>query len=383
MTRLKNIDYLIFIPYIVLCTIGIIMVYSASANIGTQNGGSPTSYLIKQSMFVVVSLVIVFIMTRIKLSKLQNMVALNLGWGLFLAVLIGLRVVGKSINGAAGWIQLGPINIQPAEFIKYFIIIYLADVISRNEDEILEYGKIFSLRNNPIMKTYCQVIILILLILIQPDTGNATICFIIALTMILANGVSWKKSATIIGLGISAIAFGLFIVSSSNLNKSNWYGLQRIVSFSNPFKFENGSGQQLINSYYAISNGGIFGKGLGNSIQKTGYLPEPNTDFIISIMSEELGMIFVLIVLALMAILILRILLLGIRNTSTYQSLICYGVAAYLTIQVFFNFGGVIGLIPITGVTFPFISYGGSSIITLSLSIGTVLNISRRQKRQS
>ncbi|KIO95567.1 Cell division protein FtsW [Levilactobacillus brevis] len=149
----------------------------------------------------------------------------------------------------------------------------------------------------------------------------------------------------------------------------------------NPFEHSQSVGQQLVNSYYALSNGGIFGVGWGNSIQKTGYLPEPNTDFIMAILAEELGLITALAVIMLLFVIILRTTLVGVRSNSTYQALICYGAATYLTVQTLFNLGGVLGMLPITGVTFPFISYGGSSTWTLALVLGLVMNISARQKR--
>jgi cell division protein FtsW len=175
----------------------------------------------------------------------------------------------------------------------------------------------------------------------------------------------------------------LFLVPLSKTDLfSNSYQLQRIIAFTNPFGHATGAGQQLVNSYYAISNGGLFGVGLGNSVQKTGYLPEPNTDFIMAILTEELGAIGAICVMALLTFIIARIVLIGVRSTHPYHSLICYGVATYMTIQTLFNMGGVLGVLPITGVTFPFISYGGSSILTLSFCLGLVLNISGRQHQE-
>jgi cell division protein FtsW len=137
-----------------------------------------------------------------------------------------------------------------------------------------------------------------------------------------------------------------------------------------------------VNSYYAISNGGLTGVGIGNSLQKRGFLPEPNTDFIMSITAEELGLIGVILVMLLLAVIVGRIIYIGVRSANTFNTLVCYGIAAYLTIQAFINVGGIVGLIPITGVTFPFVSYGGSSMMVLTLSLGLVLNIAAREKRQ-
>lgn len=136
-----------------------------------------------------------------------------------------------------------------------------------------------------------------------------------------------------------------------------------------------------MNSYYAISNGGLFGVGLGNSIQKRGYLPEPNTDFIMSIISEELGLIGIIIILCLLAFIVCRAIYIGIHSENTFNIMVCYGVATYFALQAFVNIGGVVGFLPITGVTFPFISYGGSSMMSLTLCLGLLINVSAQEKK--
>lgn len=380
MSRFKNLDYFLFIPYIIMSVIGIIMVYSASANIGIQNGGSPLSYFKKQLFYVILSVIIVVLMSRFKLSKLRNKQFLSSLEIIFFVVLVGLLAFGATINGAAGWIRVGPFSLQPAEFVKFFLIIRLANIIDAKQDIITRsaadwWGQLWP--------TMVRCGILIILIFAQPDAGGAAINFAIVFVIFMTSGISWKKAVSFLFGGVvlvyAAINFILVPMSKSSMF-SNSYQLQRIIAFTNPFGHATGAGQQLVNSYYAISNGGLFGVGLGNSVQKTGYLPEPNTDFIMSILTEELGAIGAICVMALLTFIIARTVLIGIRSNSTYQSLICYGVATYLTIQTLFNMGGVLGALPITGVTFPFISYGGSSILTLSLCLGLVLNVSNRQR---
>ncbi len=377
--RLKHLDLFIFLPYIILCILGVIMVYSASANIGIQNGGSPKSYLIKQVIFVLVSLGLVFGTTALNLKKIRNQRLLHFLGYLFVAVLFGLLAVGKTVNGAAGWIPIGGINIQPAEFAKFYLIILIADAIAKDQDELtISTAKWWQTLRYPLI----IVLMILVLILLQPDVGGAAINFTIVFAMLIASGFSWKRGVTyLLALVGSAYAILMFIlVPLSESGRIHSYQLSRITAFVDPFKHATGVGQQLVNSFYAISNGGLFGSGLGNSIQKTGYLPEPNTDFIMAILTEELGAFTTIVVMAVLALIIFRTVLIGIRSSSAYQSLICYGVATYLTIQALFNMGGVVGLLPITGVTFPFISYGGSSMMTLALCIGMVLNISGRQR---
>lgn len=363
----------------ILSIFGIVMVYSASADIGTQNGGSPGSYLVKQAIYVVLGLMILTVMVLMNLQKLRDKTVLKYAGYVALGSLFLLLVMGQTINGAAGWFHVGPVSIQPAEFVKFYLIIWLANVIAQRQDRIQLEGWWVTMRQPLII--CCGIVGLILL---QPDLGGATINGAIIFVMILASGFNSRLAKTIF-VGAFFIIVGVFfpiLIKISELGfAKNVYQLQRIVAFVNPFEHSQSVGQQLVNSYYALSNGGIFGVGWGNSIQKTGYLPEPNTDFIMAILAEELGLITALAVIMLLFVIILRTTLVGVRSNSTYQALICYGAATYLTVQTLFNLGGVLGMLPITGVTFPFISYGGSSTWTLALVLGLVMNISARQKR--
>lgn len=379
MRKLKYLDYWLLVPYMILSIFGIVMVYSASADIGTQNGGSPGSYLVKQAIYVVLGLMILTVMVLMNLQKLRDKTVLKYAGYVALGSLFLLLVMGQTINGAAGWFHVGPVSIQPAEFVKFYLIIWLANVIAQRQDRIQLEGWWVTMRQPLII--CCGIVGLILL---QPDLGGATINGAIIFVMILASGFNSRLAKTIF-VGAFFIIVGVFfpiLIKISELGfAKKVYQLQRIVAFVNPFEHSQSVGQQLVNSYYALSNGGIFGVGWGNSIQKTGYLPEPNTDFIMAILAEELGLITALAVIMLLFVIILRTTLVGVRSNSTYQALICYGAATYLTVQTLFNLGGVLGMLPITGVTFPFISYGGSSTWTLALVLGLVMNISARQKR--
>jgi cell division protein FtsW len=170
----------------------------------------------------------------------------------------------------------------------------------------------------------------------------------------------------------------IFMVNPTFITKR--YQYQRVLAMLHPFQMEKTAGAQLVNSFYAISNGGIFGVGLGNGIQKRGYLPEPHTDFIIAVISEELGLVGVIVVLGLLAIIVIRIIQIGIRAKKNYDSLVCYGVATMFMTQIILNVGGSIGLVPLTGVTLPFLSYGGSSMLILSIALGIVLNLDATRK---
>ncbi|WP_461239640.1 FtsW/RodA/SpoVE family cell cycle protein [Paucilactobacillus sp. N302-9] len=372
-------DYYLFVPYLILCLIGIVMVYSSSADIASQNGGSPTAYLIKQAVYVVVGFVVLVFVRSINIKILQSpKILLIFAIGL-LGSLVFVRLFGQAVNGARGWINLGFMSIQPAEVCKIFLVLYLARMLSQNENRIQQ--SFVSSVMGPLLIAGSMI----LLILIQPDLGGAVINAAIVAIMLLASGISWRKGVSIVFGGIAAFIFVVLPVLTKMAQNSSIksYKLQRIIAFVNPFGTARGAGSQLVNSYYAISNGGIFGRGLGNSIQKMGYLPEPNTDFILAVISEELGLVAILIILTLLTIIIARTIWLGVRADDAYSSLICYGVATFITVETLFNVGGVVGLLPITGVTFPFISYGGSSMLVLCAALGCVLNISKQEQKQA
>lgn len=373
--NLHFIDYYLLVPYLLLCATGIVMVYSSSAAIEMQNGGTPQGYLIKQSIYVILGILTVTFFANCSLKFFRRPKFLGYSTLLMLGLLLFVLILGRAVNGAKGWISLGVISIQPAEFCKLYLILYMADRMARARQHGVHFLETKA-AVGPLL-IYCAVIGLIL---IQPDTGGAAINATIVLVMLMACDLRWGFSVSLI-VGVPIL--GYFLLEQAVIN--GWfhggYQAQRFIAFMNPFGNANGSGSQLVNSYYAISNGGIFGVGLGNSVQKMGYLPEPNTDFIMAITSEELGLVGVSIILILLLILICRMIQLGVRSDSLYQTLICYGAATFFSIETLFNIGGVLGLLPITGVTFPFISYGGSSMLVLSATVGIIMNISIQQNK--
>ncbi len=369
-------DWMIAGPYIILSCLGIVMVYSASAGIQMQNGQRPLSYLIRQLIYVLMGLVVFILFSSVRLDKLRNPGFLRWFFRILLVLLIVVRVHGAAINGAHGWLHLGFFNIQPAEVCKLFLILYLANQFAHVSERGLSY------KSAQAWKPTILLGVLLLLIIIQPDIGGFTINATIAIVIVLASGIPLSISLSVLGLGVFMLAFGVPTMAHVFVGHIHNYQAARFVAFIDPFQHARGIGSQLVNSYYAISNGGFHGAGLGNSIQKMGYLPEPNTDFIMSIIAEELGLIGVTIILVLLATIILHTVRLGVKTHSMYEALVCYGVGAFISVETLFNIGGVLGLLPITGVTFPFISYGGSSMLVLCASIGLVENISIRRKRE-
>lgn len=375
--KIKQLDPWIAFPYLGLCIIGIIMVYSASAGIEMQNGGSPTGYLIRQTIFVVMGIVIAMVVAMMRLAILRHPRLLMIFFAALLVMLLYVKIFGTAVNGAQGWINLGFFSIQPAEIAKLFLIVYLANQFAHYNEQAGVYN-IWSTRY-PLIITA----LLLVLILIQPDFGGFAINSAIVIVMFLGSEINWRKGVQLLLAFLAAIVIGLPLFARFIVNHFHGYQVNRFVAYINPFGNNSGVGNQLVNSYYAISNGGLTGVGLGNSIQKMGYLPEPNTDFILAIISEEMGWLMVAVILILMMIIVCRTIQLGVRVNSLYQALLCYGVATFIAVETFFNVGGVSGLLPITGVTLPFISYGGSSMLVLSAAIGLVLNVSRLYRQHN
>ena len=221
---------------------------------------------------------------------------------------------------------------------------------------------------------------------IFPDLGNATILLLVSLLMYTVSGIAYRWFSTILGLlagGSILFLTAIRLIGVETFSKIPVFGYvaKRFSAFFNPFDDLAGAGHQLANSYYAMVNGGWLGLGLGNSIEKRGYLPEAHTDFVFSIVIEEFGFVGAGLVLALVFFLILRIILVGICAKNPFNSMVAIGVGGMMLIQVFVNIGGISGLIPSTGVTFPFLSQGGNSLLVLSVAIAFVLNIDASEKR--
>ncbi|CDR74912.1 FtsW/RodA/SpoVE family cell cycle protein [Lactobacillus delbrueckii] len=369
-------DYRIFIVYLLLMTIGVIAVYSASSEILLINGFKATVYGQKQLLYAFFGVLICLACYSINLDYLRR--GKLLLW--LLVIVAGLLVYvlffGQAVNGAKGWINLGPINIQPLELAKLVLTLYLARMLAKADGRLVR-GHIIS----QLLPTAIIAGLLMILVLIEPDFGGTAIIFCLVLIMYSVSGIpTGYILLSIIGITVLVVGGFSLIVAWNPSFLQDIYVYKRFIAFLHPFKTAANEGAQLVNSYYAIHNGGLFGLGLGNSIQKRGYLPEPYTDFILSIIAEEVGSLGALVVLGLLFYLMILIMERGVKAQSQYSTLICFGVTAIIFFQALFNVGAVLGLMPITGVTLPFISYGGSSLWVLSAAIGLVLNVTAEEK---
>ena len=384
-------NYSILIPYFILSIIGLVMVYSTTSATQIINGGNPFRTVINQAAFWGVSLIAIYTIYRMKLSFLRKKAVIYSV--IFIEiVLLAISRLFPPINGAHGWIPVPGIgSLQPAEYLKLIIIWYLAHEFAKKQSDIRTYDYLSLIKGRWIPREFTdwRVISLLLLGLVAtlPDLGNATIITLIIVVMISVSGIAyrWFSTALIGIVAASGVVLGTIrILGLETVEKIPLFGYiaRRFAAYFDPFGNATSSGLQLTHSYYAMSNGGWLGLGLGNSIEKKGYLPEAHTDFAFSIVIEELGFVGASLILAILFFLIVRIIVVGVRARSPFNSMMALGIAGMLLIQTFINIGGISGLIPATGVTFPFLSQGGSSLLIISIGIGFVLNIDATEKRR-
>lgn len=365
--RLSKIDKPLLISSLVLFIFGLIMVFSASSMESYMRYNySPYHYFFRQLIFLIIGS-IGFIFTLIfptknykKLDKLLLFIAIiSLG---------GLLVYGHAANNAASWYKIGPITIQPSEFCKIILIIYMAVYYDRNRKNLDNQWVI--------IKPILFAIVIVALIAIEPDLGTGIIVMLITLMMFYAVPID-KKNRSIfnkIFVGGIAIVVLLLITAGTRLLKS--YQLERFNFIDPCVRYQEESGYQLCNSLIAFKNGGITGKGLGNSTQKYLYLPESYTDFIFAIIVEEWGLIVGIVILLIYLLILFRIIKIARRANKLRNSLIAYGVFCYILIHIIINLFGITGLMPLTGVPLPFLSYGGSYAICMMLAMGLVQRVS-------
>ena len=387
-------NYSILVPYLILSVIGLIVIYSTTSPSLVQYELNPFRSVLNQGMYWGISLAAIFFIYKLRLDFLKNPKVLTTTMIVEVVLLLIARFFTRTVNGAHGWIVIGPISFQPAEYLKIIIVWLLAYTFSRRQKEIEIYDYQALTKRRWIPRRWSDLkdwrvysLGMIMLVAAQPDLGNAAIIVLTGLIMYSVSGVAyrWFSAILITVTTLSAGFLGLiFAIGVETMEKVPIFGYvaKRFSAFFNPFDDLTNAGHQLAHSYYAMSNGGWFGRGLGNSIEKGGYLPEATTDFVFSIVMEELGLIGAGLILALLFFLILRIMHVGIKAKNPFNAMIALGIGGMILMQTFVNIGGISGLIPSTGVTFPFLSQGGNSLLVLSVAIGFVLNIDANEKRE-
>ncbi|MFV8252812.1 FtsW/RodA/SpoVE family cell cycle protein [Aerococcus urinaeequi] len=376
LTHCEDLDGKILILYGLLLTIGLLMVTTASSYLATSSGQATYYYLVRQAGFAVVGLAAVILIYITKPKMWRHRHVQKLMYVGVTVLLVFTFIFGETINGAQGWIGVGAFSIQPVEFAKPALVILVANFLAKDEVQktIAEINSPFKLIAQ-YKKEVAAIGIWLLLVLFFPDVGGVLILGSLFVILLLNSGLTlkWLTKAVIAGIVVYisvVIIFNLF-----DLSHIDNYQIARFTSFINPFADAQDTGLQLVYGYYALSNGGILGRGAGNSIQKLGYLPEAHNDFIMAIIGEEFGLWGVMLVLVLYFALVVYIFHRAIKMRRIFDQTVLVGIGSYFLIQAFVNLGGVLGLIPLTGVTFPFMSYGGSSLLVTSIMTGIALSV--------
>lgn len=364
---ISKLDKPLLIVTIIFFIFGLIMILSASSMESYMRYNySPYHYFFRQFIFLGVGLIaflFIIIFPTKNYKKLDKVLL-----GIIILSLVGLIFYGHVANHAVSWYKIGPFAIQPSEFAKIVIIIYLAVYYSKNKDKLDNQWNI--------IKPMIFIIIIAVLVALQPDMGTAAIIGLMALFMFYAAPMD-KKNRKIFNKiftgGILLVALVLVVAGGKFLQS---YQLDRFNYFNPCDRYQEKTGYQLCNSFIAFKNGGINGQGLGSSTQKYLYLPESYTDFIFPIVVEEWGLIVGIVIIIIYMFVLFRIIQIARRANNLRNSLLCYGVFIYILLHIMINLLGVMGVIPLTGVPLPFLSYGGSYTICLMIALGLVQRVS-------
>ena len=356
--RPRSIPYLIVGSTFLLLTLGLLMVWSASSIFSLQNSGTSLATVSKQGMFAIAGVTALVLISRLPLATLRVLAAPFLIIVIAMLVLVLIPGIGIEVAGQRNWIGIGgTLRVQPSEFAKLALILWGAEVLSKRYRRVSDWPQLLV----PIVPVG---LILVVLVLAEGDFGNAMILAVIMMGLLFVAGAPWSLFAAAGSLALIGVAFLAWIAP---------YRVERFTSFLNPDADRLGGAWQVTQGMYAFGTGGVFGVGLGASREKWGTLPAAHTDFIFAVIGEELGLVGTLSVLTLFALLIFAILRLVHLTPDRFVQLLASGMAVWLMIQVVTNVGATLKLLPITGVTLPFLSYGGSSLIPILMGIGMVL----------
>ncbi|MBB1369285.1 cell division protein FtsW [Pseudoalteromonas sp. SR45-4] len=345
---------------LMLMGVGFVMVTSASIPTADRLFGNIYHFTIRHGIFLALSFCLFWITTSVPMSwwKKANPYLLLVGLGLLLIVLI----VGREVNGSTRWIPIGPFNIQASELAKLFFFSYISGYLVRKRSEVQENIKGF-IKPILVFAAYAG------LILMQPDLGTVVVMFVTTVGLLFLAGAKLWQFFVLILTGV-ALVIGLIVLEP--------YRMARVIGFLEPWDDPFGKGYQLVQSLMAYSQGDWFGQGLGNSVQKLQYLPEAHTDFIFAVIAEELGFVGVSSILIVLGTLVFRALLIGqnaLKNGKEYEGYLALAIGIWFAFQTMVNVGASAGILPTKGLTLPFISYGGSSLLMMTIAAGILLRV--------
>ncbi|ASA55198.1 cell division protein FtsW [Vibrio gazogenes] len=344
-----------------LMLIGLVMVTSASFPVSSRLTDQPFHFMFRQATFLALALVVSAVVLQVPLYRWFQYSSLLLA--LSFALLVIVLIAGKSVNGASRWIPLGLFNLQPAEVAKLTLFIFMSGYLVRKHDEVRQ--TFFGGFMKPIMVFSCLAILLLL----QPDLGTVIVMLVTLFGMLFIAGAKLSQFIALMIAGVMSV-IGLIIAEP--------YRIRRVTSFLDPWEDPFGSGYQLTQSLMAFGRGGWFGQGLGNSIQKLEYLPEAHTDFVFAVLAEELGFVGVVLVLMLLMWLVMKAVFIGkkaFEHEQQFGGYLAFGIGIWFAFQTLVNVGAAAGIVPTKGLTLPLISYGGSSLIVMSVAVSILLRI--------
>lgn len=360
--RKRNIDYILLIAVIFLSLVGLLMVFSASNVVAAYKYNDQGYFLKRQLLFWIIGIVLMFLCIKYDIRKYYKKASIVFIICLILLVLVLIPGIGSVRGGARSWIGIGSFSIQPSEFMKLGIMSLLAKYLANNYEDMQKAKAFFMVLG--------LVGLIFLIIMLQPDFGTGLVIILSCVVILFVSGAPIKYFVIV---GIIGAAGGLILIISAP------YRIERITAFLNPWQDPLGSGFQGIQSLFAITPGGLFGHGFNASMQKHFFLPEPQNDFIFAILLEEFGLIGGFITIATYYIIIHRGIQISLSVEDRFLRFLALGICISLAVQVFINIGVVIGLLPVTGITLPLFSYGGSSLVLTLVSLGMLISISKYQ----
>ena len=355
--------YLLLGASTLLLTIGLLMVLSASSVESYKTYGTSYHYVLKQLMWVGLALPAAFVASRLPHRALRKLAWLGLGVSTFLLVLTQVPGMGVEVNGNKNWLALGPLVVQPAEFAKLALILWCADLYARKEKLLGDW-------KHTVIPVLPVTGAIILLVIKGGDLGTALVLFAIVLGMLWVVGTP----ARLFGLALLVVSvLALWLAATSQER------LERLTNFADPFKNYEGAGWQAAHGIYAMSSGGLFGKGISASAQKWGSLPEAHTDFIFAVLGEELGLVGTLLVLALFLTIAYAGFRVALRTKDPFVRYMAAGITVWLTAQMMINIGMVLALLPVIGLPLPLVSYGGSALLPSLVALGLLVSFARSE----
>lgn len=360
MARKLKSDKVLFTATLLLVCTSVVMVYSASAVIAMERNNDPYLYLLKQGAWALLGLVLVSIVMRIDYRNYRQPSVVWTGVALVTLALVA-ALFTHPIKGASRWLSFGPVGVQPSEFAKIVVVMFIASLLEKRMDRIDE-------PRHALLPIGIVLGGLVALILAEPDLGTSVSIVMIAAVMVFAAGINYRY---VLGLFLASLPALYALLAFSE------YRRRRVLAFLDPWSDPLGDSWQMVQSMIAVGTGGVFGRGLMGGVQKLFYLPEPHNDFIYSVIAEELGLIGASVVLVCFCVITWRGLRTAMRAPDRFGSFLALGLTTMVAFQAFFNISVVLGLLPTKGIPLPFVSYGGSSLLINLIGMGILLNVSQ------